>query len=209
MTLSSGSNFSMGRFARLSQSARLLSCTLGHVSNCPSSGDHRVDEEVQLCRTLLALVNVFHIEESKRRLEFCTKSAVCYRYSLFHLFSTRATTDRQSAILILEMYYGAQGGFRSGEPLYPLQCISRDAEAVLKSVNAIVPRLLGTSNQCYAALDYVSPFVLHVVYLAATLHLNLHWIRPSSSHKEYKALRGALGALDHRWTREDVSNDTL
>jgi hypothetical protein len=109
-------------------------------------------------------------------------------------------TDWQSAILILEMYNDTRGGLRCEETLFAIQDISQEAEAVLQSVNAIIPRLLNTPTQHYTSLDFISPLVLHVIYMAAALHLNLSWSRPSSSHKEeYKALTAALEALSHRW----------
>lgn len=85
-------------------------------------------------------------------------------------------------------------------PLLSFHVIPRETEIALQSVNAIIPRLLGASSERYTSLDYVSPFVLHVIYMAATLHLSLDSAQPSSSHKEeYKALRGALGILNQRW----------
>jgi hypothetical protein len=88
MRLSSGSSLRMGRYTLLAQSVRLLSCTLENVAECrPVEDPHEDDGEIQLRRTLLALVNVYSIEESERRLEFCTQSAICYRYALSHPYS--------------------------------------------------------------------------------------------------------------------------
>jgi hypothetical protein len=85
-------------------------------------------------------------------------------------------------------------------PFYTLRGVSPETEAVLQGVTAILPRLLGNHSQGYAKLEYVSPFVLHVIYLAATIYLNLHWSQPSDFHKErYTAFRDALGILSHRW----------
>lgn len=85
ITISLGSNLSMGPFARLAQSARLLSQTLRNVSDVTSDPNQLEEEAAQLRHTLLALINLYHIEQSMRQLELCTQSAVCYRYIPFSL----------------------------------------------------------------------------------------------------------------------------
>lgn len=78
-TLSSEPFLFTGRFARLAQMVRLLSRTLEHISNSYLSKSGAEWETAQLRKTILALLNVYSIEESERRLEFCTQSAVGYR----------------------------------------------------------------------------------------------------------------------------------
>jgi hypothetical protein len=77
--MSSESTLFMGRFARLSQSVRLLSRTLEHISNPHPRGNLFLEETAQLRRTIFALVSIYRLEESERRLEFCSQSAICYR----------------------------------------------------------------------------------------------------------------------------------
>lgn len=72
----------MGLFSRLGQATYLLSKALDSVSSASTNEDlNAFDEDTaQLRRTLLSLVTVADQEAVVRQLEFCSQSALCFRW---------------------------------------------------------------------------------------------------------------------------------
>jgi hypothetical protein len=71
--LGSASSLRMGRFARFAQATHLLTQTLRYAAEESAT-------TAQLRRTIFALVKLSEVEGDVRRIEFCTQTAICYRY---------------------------------------------------------------------------------------------------------------------------------
>lgn len=78
-TVSSPANLEIGRFARFAQATFLLGRVYKHVSDSTLSKDFLEEEATQLRRTLQALAKIVDIEGQRRKLQFCTQAALCYR----------------------------------------------------------------------------------------------------------------------------------
>lgn len=86
--ISNGFTLRMGNFARIAQTAFLLSQALRAVrasADLPGDGEAEPDQTAQLRRTLLALVHAADNEGWIRRLEFCAQSALSLRSVISHL----------------------------------------------------------------------------------------------------------------------------
>lgn len=78
--------------------------------------------------------------------------------------------------------------------------IPSEISAALEAVQAIVPRLLRNSSGNITSGEYISPFVLYVVYKAATVHLVIYRARlDMSSIVSFKTLKETLMILNGRW----------
>lgn len=78
--------------------------------------------------------------------------------------------------------------------------IPQEIHLALESVSQIVPRLLCTPLENGYSVEFISPFVLHVIYKAAAVHFELQRTDLSCSHgEEYNSLKNALEQLNSRW----------
>ncbi|KAK0759191.1 hypothetical protein N5P37_008073 [Trichoderma harzianum] len=169
-TLATANSYHLGLFARFAQAAHLLSQVLHHVSE-------ESNETAQLRRTIFALVNVSNIEASMRRLEYCSQSAVCY-----------------AGILALDYSSFSKG-----------MCIS-DSGQKLSSESAIISQatldmaltlIHGDSDQL---CDVASPFLVHLLYKVASMHLRIaHKSQTRGDREKVEILRKSMKLVGSRW----------
>ncbi|KAK5992008.1 Transcription factor BOA15 [Cladobotryum mycophilum] len=139
---------------------------------------HHIAEQssdtTQLRRTMLALVNLSNMEAHMRRLEFCTQTAVCY-----------------SGILLLEHPHV----FRDDGIVEEL---SPEAALISEKFLEMAAHISQRSES--EIFDLVSPFLLHLVYKLASMHLRASHINHSSSDaSKVDTLKQQLKILGGRW----------
>ncbi|KAL6788557.1 N-terminal binuclear Zn cluster-containing/DNA binding domain-containing protein [Trichoderma sp. SZMC 28012] len=169
-TLATANSYHLGLFARFAQAAHLLSQVLHHVAE-------ESNETTQLRRTIFALVNVSSIEASMRRLEYCSQSAVCY-----------------AGILALDYSSFSKG-----------MCIS-DSGQRLSSESAVISQatldmaltlIHGDSDQL---CDVASPFLVHLIYKVASMHLRIaHKSQSRGDREKVEILRKSMKLVGSRW----------
>ncbi|KAL7907871.1 N-terminal binuclear Zn cluster-containing/DNA binding domain-containing protein [Trichoderma velutinum] len=169
-TLATANSYHLGLFARFAQAAHLLSQVLHHVSE-------QSNETAQLRRTIFALVNVSNIEASMRRLEYCSQSAVCYSGILaldYSSFSKGMCTCDYGAKLSTESNIISQATIDMA-----LTLIHGDAEELC---------------------DIASPFLVHLIYKVASIHLRIaHKAKTKDDRDKVELLKKSMKLVGRRW----------
>ncbi|KAL6693689.1 N-terminal binuclear Zn cluster-containing/DNA binding domain-containing protein [Trichoderma pleuroticola] len=169
-TLATANSYHLGLFARFAQAAHLLSQVLHHVAE-------QSNETAQLRRTIFALVNVSNIEASIRRLEYCSQSAVCY-----------------SGILALDYSSFSKGMCMcdSGKELSTESTIISQA-----TLDMTLTLIHGDSEQL---CDVASPFLVHLLYKVASMHLRIaHKSQTKEDREKVEILRKSMKLVGSRW----------
>jgi len=171
--LSSASTLYTGRFARLAQATYLLGLVLKFASS-PHSDEFRSTEAFQLRRTLQSLVVLSSVEGEKRQLEVCPTNSVCYSALLLLQRSNNLAPE------------GMLGEGSDGSTI--VEIISKHGDALAKSV-------LSSSSR---PPEMISPFILHLLYQAATLTARLCQERNQRS-TSLEDMKKALSTMGRRW----------
>ncbi|KAL6900372.1 hypothetical protein GGI43DRAFT_383849 [Trichoderma evansii] len=137
--------------------------------------ERQSSETSQLRRTIFALVNVSNIEASMRRLEYCSQSAVCYS-GIIALDDSFCDKLPQSA-----------GGHLS-------------AESALISQATLHMISIFKTEVAEEICDVASPFLVHLVYKVASMHVRIAHKSPTPAGLEnLDLLKHALKVVGGRW----------
>jgi hypothetical protein len=193
------STLSMGKFARFAQAICLLGRAYCHVADRTTDSAFLEEEAEQLCKTLKALVELVEIEsqsnEISKRIEYCTQTAVCYRYAsrCFKLKIKRSLTMLRSALLMLRDSYPTQSFISSLELNYSLHTTITSVTAkgvdIARRFTALCPP---------ASVHQVSPFILHFLYQCAVFYIE----QPENEVDDRTAvesLKELFRSLQRRW----------
>ncbi|PTB63383.1 N-terminal binuclear Zn cluster-containing/DNA binding domain-containing protein [Trichoderma citrinoviride] len=132
-------------------------------------------ETAQLRRTIFALVNVSKIEASMRRLEYCSQTSICY-----------------SGILLLESSSIDKDENHSGTQL--------STESAHISQVTLDMALSFTKGDVEEICAIVSPFLVHILYRVASIHLRIAHESPTDAALEKVALlKKAMKIVGSRW----------
>lgn len=140
---------------------------------------HQVSEQsnetAQLRRTIFALVNVSKIEASMRRLEYCSQTSICY-----------------SGVLLLDASYMDKDTDHSGTRLSP--------ESAHISQVTLDMALSFVQGDAEAICAIVSPFLIHLLYRVASIHLRIAHESPTTAALEkIELLKKAMRIVGSRW----------
>ncbi|ETS04757.1 hypothetical protein M419DRAFT_72675 [Trichoderma reesei RUT C-30] len=175
-TLGSATALDLGRFARFAQAAHLLGQVLRHVAEgSPES------ETAQLRRTIFSLVNVSRLEAHLRQMEFCSQTAVCY-----------------CGILLLDSSQ-AKNKDRSGSSVTSLDQLSTETDAISQTALQISNHIL-TRRSFMEIHNRSSPFLLHMFYRVALLHLEASRSTPGGATADkLHLIKQAMEVIGRRW----------
>jgi hypothetical protein len=193
-TLSSPSSVNMGRFAGFAQATYLLGQVLRHISDDnTASKSFRNEEAAQLRRTIYALVNLSEVEGHIRNLDFCTQTAICYRYvrRVQYVKSTIDLID-YSALLILEDFYTFTAGKVSS-------CVERCAPKITIAERA------ASISRAFLQLHHphvkkVSPVILPLLYHTSAIYAEIYSeTRSKESAEALQIVKQAMRVLGEKW----------
>ncbi|KAL7808705.1 N-terminal binuclear Zn cluster-containing/DNA binding domain-containing protein [Trichoderma gracile] len=133
------------------------------------------NETAQLRRTIFALINVSKIEASMRRLEYCSQTSICY-----------------SGILLLDASSIDKDTDLSGTQLSP-----ESAHISQVTLDMALSFVEGDAEEICAI---VSPFLIHLLYRVASLHLRIAHETPITAAREkVELLKKAMRIVGSRW----------
>ncbi|KAL7812139.1 N-terminal binuclear Zn cluster-containing/DNA binding domain-containing protein [Trichoderma aethiopicum] len=132
-------------------------------------------ETAQLRRTIFALINVSKIEASMRRLEYCSQTSICY-----------------SGILLLDASSIDKDTGHSGTQLSP-----ESAHISHVTLDMALSFVQGDAEEICAI---VSPFLVHLLYRVASIHLKIAHESPTTAALEkVELLKKAMRIVGSRW----------
>ncbi|KAK6444688.1 hypothetical protein FP744_10000936 [Trichoderma asperellum] len=132
-------------------------------------------ETSQLRRTIFALVQVSNIEASMRRLEYCSQSAVCY-----------------SGIIALD------DSFCDKRPPGSGAYLSKESSLISQATLHMVS--IFKTDVAEEVCDVASPFLVHLVYKVALMHLRIAHESPTAAAlEEVQLLKHTLKVVGGRW----------
>ncbi|OTA04339.1 Zn2Cys6 transcriptional regulator [Trichoderma parareesei] len=175
-TLGSATALDLGRFARFAQAAHLLGQVLRHVAEgSPES------ETAQLRRTIFSLVNVSRLEAHLRQMEFCSQTAVCY-----------------CGILLLDSSQ-AKNKDRSESSATSLDQLSTETDSISQMALQISNHII-TRRSFMEIHNRSSPFLLHMFYRVALLHLKASRSTPGGATADkLHLIKQAMEVIGRRW----------
>ncbi|KAL7807626.1 hypothetical protein V8C26DRAFT_314571 [Trichoderma gracile] len=175
-TLGSATALDLGRFARFAQAAHLLGQVLRHVAEgSPES------ETAQLRRTIFSLVNVSRLEAHLRQMEFCSQTAVCY-CGILLLDSSQAKNKDISKLSITS-----------------LDQLSTETDSISQTALQISNHII-TRRSFMEIHNRSSPFLLHMFYRVALLHLEALPSTPrGTTADKLHLLKQAMEIIGRRW----------
>ncbi|KAI9760148.1 MAG: hypothetical protein M4579_001868 [Chaenotheca gracillima] len=196
--VSSATDMPAGPFARLCQAAHLLGRVIRHTTDKIDDPEFRVQEALQLEKTIKALAGVLPgecFEESR----LCTAISICYRYSAPFQSLVATSLTLRSALLTLYENYSCYESLQSRTP--------QDLMLQKTSINGledISKEVAWFSSQLSNILEYepevVSPFLSDCLYQAAA---NCAWKIRESGDKNatelLETLQQTISKLDQRW----------
>ncbi|TFB00150.1 hypothetical protein CCMA1212_008224 [Trichoderma ghanense] len=133
------------------------------------------NETAQLRRTIFALINVSKIEASMRRLEYCSQTAICY-----------------SGILLLDSSSMDKDADHAGT-----QFSTESAHISQVTLDMASSFVQGDAEEICAI---VSPFLVHLLYRVASIHVRIAHESPTTAALEkVELLKKAIRFVGSRW----------